>query len=101
MQKTQKIVVLTGIILIFLMGIFPPWLYVDESKVGHPMGYAPIWKPPVDRQRDTAELLGFKLQMDIQTQKANTIDLARLLIQIAILSVVTTGVVVLLKKASV
>src|SRR5688572_26205227 len=99
MQKTQHIIILVGIVLAVLMAVYPPWAYVDESKVAHPMGYAPIWKPPVERQRDSAEILGFKLQLDVQTRAANTIDFPRLLIQIAILSLVTGGAVVLLKRS--
>lgn len=99
MHKTQQLVVLAGIILVFLMGIFPPWSYVDEGKAGRPMGYAPIWKPPVERQTDTAEFLGIKLKLDVQSEKANTIDFSRLIMQITIMFAVTGGAVLLLRRA--
>jgi hypothetical protein len=99
MRNTQQTIVLVGILLIVLMGLYPPWIYVDDSKVAHPMGYAPIWKPPVKSQHDSVDLFGIKLQLKVETQTANTIDLSRLLIQIAILSAVTCGAVVLLKRA--
>ncbi len=100
MHKTQQLIVLLGFVLIFIMGIFPPWVFVDENKVGQPMGYAPIWKPPVERHQESAEFLGIKLKLDLHTQTANTIDFARLLVQIAIVFAVTSGAVVLAKKAS-
>lgn len=101
MHKTQQLIVLIGMALIFLMVIYPPWLYVDDRKVEHPMGYALIWKPPVERQQDTANLFGFKLQLDVQTETANTIDLLRLLMQIAVVCAVTGGAVVLLRRSKV
>lgn len=101
MHKTQKLIVLFGIILISLMGAYPPWMYIDDRKVEHPMGYAPIWKPPIQRQIDMAEVFGIKLELDAQTQAANNVDLLRLLMQIAIVSVVTGGAVFLLRRASV
>lgn len=99
MHKTQQLVVLAGLIIVFLMGMFPPWHYVDEGKVDHPMGYAPIWRPPVERQTETAEILGFKLKLDVQSEKANAIDFSRLIMQFMIMFAVTGGAVVLLRKA--
>ncbi len=99
MQKTQQLIVLAGIVIVFLMGIFPPWNYVDDNKMGHPMGYAPIWRPPVQRQTDSAEFLGIKLKLDVQTQTANTIDFSRLMMQIAIMFAVAGGAVFLLRRA--
>jgi hypothetical protein len=99
MHKTQQLVVLAGLLIVVVMGIFPPWNYVDEGKVGRPMGYAPIWKPPIERQTETADIFGFKLKLDVQSEKANSIDFARLMAQIAIMSAVTGGAVLLLRKA--
>ncbi|MBY0547556.1 MAG: hypothetical protein K2W95_09705 [Candidatus Obscuribacterales bacterium] len=101
MHKIQKIVVLLGLGALILMCVYPPWVFVDADRVQHPMGYAPLWKPPVTRSQSSAELLGFKLQLNVQTQAANNIDLYRLLAQIAILAAVTGGSVFLLKRASV
>jgi hypothetical protein len=100
MQKTQQIIVLIGIALAVAMALFPPWSFVDENKVSQPMGYAPIWKPPVNRHQDSAEIFGIKLNLDLQTQKANSIDLGRLAIQILLVAAVTAGAVVLLKPSS-
>lgn len=101
MHKIQQIVVLLGLGVLILMCVYPPWVFVDADKVQHPMGYAPLWKPPVTHSQNSAELLGFKLQLNVQTQAANNIDLLRLSMQIAILAAVTGGAVFLLKRAPV
>lgn len=100
MKSTQQLIVCIGTILAVAMVLYPPWVYVDDSKVQHPMGYAPIWKPPTEREHDTAQLFGIKLQLDVQGQKANAIDLLRLFMQIAVLSAVAGGAVVLSKRGS-
>lgn len=99
MYKTQQLIILTGITLIFLMGLYPPWVYIDSNKVEHPMGYALIWQPPANQQQVKAQMFGITLQLDSKTQTA-TIDLVRLLIQIAILAVMIGCAVVLCKKTT-
>src|SRR5271163_3389750 len=83
MHKTQQLIVLIGILVILLMSLYPPWLYVDDDRNQHHMGYGPVWQPPVERQQDTANIFGIKLQLGLQTHTANTIDLLGLLMQIA------------------
>jgi hypothetical protein len=100
MHKSQQLIVLIGFGLIVLMGIFPPWSLVDDNKVAHFMGYAPIWKPPVNRSQETAQIFGIKLQLNMQSEAANSIDFAKLILQIAIVAVVTGGTVMLAKRAS-
>jgi hypothetical protein len=99
MQNTKRNIILMGVILSILMAIFPPWVYVDDSKVAHPMGYAPIWKAPVIRHDQSAEVFGIKFQLSAQTETANSIDIFRLMLQIAILCAVTGGAAVLLKRS--
>lgn len=99
MQKTQQMVILVGVIFVCAMALYPPWTYIDDSKTSHPMGYAPIWKAPVERHHDSASLLGIKFNLDTQSQTANSVDLMRLLVQIVIASVVTGGAVMVLKKS--
>jgi hypothetical protein len=100
MHKTQQLIVVIGFGIIILMGIFPPWSFIDENKVPHSMGYAPIWKPPVNRSQESAEIFGIKLQLNLQSQAANSIDFAKLVMQIAIVALVTGGAVLLFKRAS-
>jgi hypothetical protein len=100
MHKIQQLIVVIGFGIIVLMGIFPPWSFVDENKVPHSMGYAPIWKPPVIRSHDSAEIFGLKLQLNLQSQAANSIDFSKLVMQIAIVAMVTGGAVFLFNRAS-
>lgn len=99
MGKTQNQIAFIALLIISLMGAFPPWAYVDQDKVSHPMGYAPIWAPPVQRQHDSAEILGFKLEMDVRTQTANSIDWLRLLTQIAIVSGIAGGAAIFTRRS--
>lgn len=101
MKSTQQFIILIGIILAVGMVLYPPWVYVDESKVQQPMGYAPIWKPPTERHQDSAQLFGIKLQLNVQGQTANSVDLAKLFMQIAILFVFVGGAVMGSKRGSV
>lgn len=98
MHKTQQLVILLGIIFVCAMALYPPWIYTDDNKVGHPMGYGPIWKAPVERQHESASVLGIKFQLDTQAQTANSIDMMRLIMQIGIMALVTGGAVMMLKK---
>ncbi len=100
MNKQQQIIILVGIVFVIAMGVYPPWVHIDEDKVSHAMGYAPIWSPPTIRQRDSANIFGLKLQLDVRSQTANSLDIVRLLTQFAVLSVVVGGALVLSKKAS-
>lgn len=97
---TQQFVMMSGVAIILLMGLFPPWIYVDENKVSHAMGYAPIWNPPTVNQDHSLEVLGFKLQVNVLSQAANAIDLLRLAIQISMLAAVIGCATMLLKQPS-
>lgn len=99
MDKTQKLIALTGITVIVLMGLYPPWVYVDEEKVAHPMGYAFIWKPPVEHRQDSANFFGITLKLDMQSQSANHIDMMRLVLQVAVTIVVMGGAMLLMRHS--
>jgi hypothetical protein len=100
MHKTQQLVVAIGFAIIVLMGIFPPWSFVDDNKVSHPMGYAPIWKPPINRSHDSAEVFGMKFQFNMESQAANAIDMPKLMMQIAVAAMVTCGAAFLFKRGA-
>ncbi|MDZ4838033.1 MAG: hypothetical protein SGJ27_29975 [Candidatus Melainabacteria bacterium] len=97
-NKAQTVIVLSGLAIIVLMGLFPPWTYVDDHKVDHPMGYAPLWKPPSENRTNSADIFGLKLELGAHSRAANSIDLLRLSIQIAIVCAVTSGACFLLKR---
>lgn len=49
LMKMQLRVILAGLVVIIIMGIFPPWNYTLESQevnLLRPAGYAPIFSPP-------------------------------------------------------
>jgi hypothetical protein len=100
MQNSRQAIIVLGIAIIALMSIFPPWEYIDDKKVGHSMGYAPVWKPPVVQQHDSASIFGIKLELDIGAKTSASIDFKTLLIQIGILSLVIGGAAALLKNRS-
>lgn len=98
MAKAPQLVVLLGLAIILAMAIYPPWSFVEDNKA-RPMGYAPLWNPPVEHQENNANVFGVKMQLGVQHRKANAIDLWRLAGQVAIAYSVTTGVFFLLRKA--
>jgi hypothetical protein len=87
MHKYQTKVMIAGLVLIILMGAFPPWTYTFTlqgiySEV--PAGYSFIADPPQPRERNYAH--GVKL------------DIGRLFVQWIIVAVSTGLGIVLLSK---
>ncbi len=42
MNKQQQLILLVGLVLVIAMGLYPPWVHIDEDKVTHAMGYADL-----------------------------------------------------------
>ena len=82
MNKKQKICLWVGIAIIVLMGFIPPWVYTSIrfalGQTGH-AGYHCILYPP-----EPSEVYG---------RTGIRIDILRLLVQWAIIAVVTGGLV--------
>ena len=54
MNRAQTIAVWVGIVLVVLMGVFPPWNRVSEAPAYHlerSAGYAPVFLPPLSLLR--------------------------------------------------
>ena len=54
MSRAQTIAVWVGIVLVVLMGVFPPWNRVSDAPTYHlerSAGYAPVFLPPLDLLR--------------------------------------------------
>ena len=87
MNKKQKIILWCGAIVICFMIAFPPWLYIDNSArhtFTRDYGYAFIIMPP------TRQVIAWGTDY---TQEANTINVVRLALQIAIVAILTgTGI---------
>jgi len=63
MNTKQKIISLIGVLIIFFMGLFPPWKYIDENASVYreiPADYYLIFAPP---EPDEEEMLS--IQLDI------------------------------------
>ncbi|MBX9690974.1 MAG: hypothetical protein K2Z81_01220 [Cyanobacteria bacterium] len=76
MNKKQKLAFFLGILLVALMGVFPPWK--EFGPRGAPLQYAPIFAPPQSAK-----------------EKGPVLDLIRLFLQIGITFMVAGGVVAL------
>jgi hypothetical protein len=77
-EKQQKILRI-GLIIILLMGIFPPWTYTlntDKVNSESPAGYALIFSPP-ETQYKASAAFGIK------------IDITRLIIQWVVVGAAT------------
>lgn len=95
MNNKQKIVLWIGLIVFLISGIFPPWVQVfDDGKTYNEkdQGYHFLMKPPeVIFDSDTyAEWYKMQFRMKI--------DIARLIIQWIIITVIITGFIVSLKQ---
>lgn len=95
MNLKQKIVLLIGIIVIVLMGIYPPWYFYD-NKTGKNIrvsGYAFFANPPIPH----------KLSLDSRTEGfyrervSTNVDYTRLAFQWTMIVIVTSGFILMLK----
>lgn len=91
MNKRQKIVIIIGMTLIFLMGIMPPWIYTHNLSVSglsvhdeKPAGYGFIFRPPSPENTG----MGFGLR----------IDSVRLIFQLGMVIALVFGFLALLKN---
>ena len=82
MNEKQLIVMWVGIIIIVLMGLFPPWLtvFADASRIS--LGYGFILIPPLPN--------AYRYQFA-------SIDFTRLLTQWTIVAAITAGLIITFK----
>lgn len=79
LNRTRRIVLILGVVVFVLMGLFPPWTYVFHIQTVHsekPAGYAFIAEPPMPEHNDAP--FGVK------------IDISRLVVQWLVLSAATS-----------
>ena len=81
MTQLQKHVIQCGLALVILMGVYPPWIYVDDHNVTHSMGYSPFWKAP--SQHTSSET--------VPILTATNLDFSILFLQLILLCA-TTGI---------
>lgn len=86
MNDKQRKIVIVGVVLFILMGLFPPWTYTLDAQSIHrekPAGYALIISPPGPEKN--APAFGVK------------IDISRLIVQWLVLAA-TTGLGVFMTR---
>lgn len=94
MNKKQKLVLWVGIVMITLMGAFPPWVSVDNIpnsniKRTQPIGYEWLWTSPTLWRRDPL----YHHARVIDTSKGMAIDTSRLYVQWAVVALITAGLI--------
>ncbi len=95
MNKNQKKVIMAGLVVIVLMGLFPPWVHtvnVKTIKIERAGNYGFMFSPPPPEPNLpflNEKLWGVRL------------DVSRLLIQWILVVVIVCGLVVFLKKDNV
>lgn len=88
MNSKQQIALIIGLVSLVMLWLIPPWMHTDSQGVGQSMGYAPIWKPPVQTKSKSADILGFRFDFD-ESIYANTIDWSTLMAEAAVVALLT------------
>ena len=96
MNAQQRIVFLVGLAVMAVMAMVPPWMHTEPGEAAKPMGYSALWRPPTIQRSEKANIFGIKLEIGLESQKANQIDWQTLLAQGAVVALVTGGVIFLL-----
>jgi hypothetical protein len=96
MNLKQKTALLIGIIIIILMGIYPPWcIYYDTPRQKKCIGYAFITTPAITKM-NTPYWMGYP-ESPTYDKKADDIDYIRLVFQWAMVVIVTSGFLLMFK----
>lgn len=95
MNSKQRAVRWTGLVILVLMGAFPPWTFtysVGEQKTSASIGYRPIWSPPSEEQEVP----------EGATDLSYSVDLMRASIQLAaVFGLINVGYYLLRSKRNV
>lgn len=86
-----------ALVAISALVIYPSWNYVDDDGHKQNLGHGLIWKPPVAKQKAEANILGFAIDIDLDSKRANSIDMGLLLLQVSAVAVVALGLTAVLK----
>ncbi|MBZ0186114.1 MAG: hypothetical protein K8F91_07630 [Candidatus Obscuribacterales bacterium] len=100
MKKLRISILIGGLLFMFSMCLYPPWVYQDNDGKQQPMGYGFLWAPPKEGNDKSANVMGFKLNVELGSLKANAIDLGRLFQQEGIAAIIVFGAAMLCKESS-
>jgi len=98
MKDLKTLILVGGLLFMLVMCLYPPWVYQDGNGKQQPMGYSFIWSPPREQIDKSANLLGFKLNIELGELKANAIDLGRLSLQECVAAVIVFGAAIVAGK---
>jgi hypothetical protein len=98
MNQTQKIVILIGLIVMVGMVVYPPWTSVDEEGKASSMGYGFLWQPPEVNNEARGNIFGIKINIQLKSTRANSLDYGRLLMQEGVAALVIGGIFALAGK---
>jgi len=93
MNSSQKKVLLIGVILAAVALMYVPWNYIDDDGERQSVGYGLITKPPVFNDGGAIDIFGLKIAV-VNRERANEIDSARLALIVAVIVVVTGGLII-------
>ncbi len=94
MNKNQKRVIMAGLVVIVLMGLFPPWVHtvhVKELKIDRAGSYGFLFSPPAPDQNN----FPWKNMWGVH------LDVSRLLMQWILVVIIVCGLVFFLNKDNV
>jgi len=105
MNKKQLIVLWSGLFLVVLMGLFPPWIYALPNLSGGmtgveaDAGYSPLWSPP---ELFSSSTKGTDYEFFVSSLSViGHIDINRLFVEWVIVGVITAGIIVSIKRQKV
>lgn len=99
MNTLQRISIVAGIILSITSLVYPPWNLIADDGGVQPVGYGFIWAPPHLDREHSAEILGWKIDIDLAPVTANQIDFGRLAMELAVIAVLCGGVALVANKS--
>ena len=91
MSPKQKTILWIGIVLIVIMGLYPPWIITGSWQGGqteNPGGYYFLTNPPTPDYKETTGIPGAK------------VDFSRLVIQWIIVVVIAGGLIISVRSKS-
>ncbi len=91
MNQMQRVILCVGIAMVAAMVAYPPWQIVDSSGAKHNLGYGFLWNPPVEEVKGHANIFGLEINVNLDTRRANSINLVQLLLEVGGAAVVVAG----------